>query len=261
MASHAGLDPEQGVSAILEASHQIQRLFELNDPRARAYRERRHDRRRPAPERGRSRGDRGGRRAGAARRGRTQGRGGDPRAGARAARGSRSRSRAGSAARRSSPRRATGRCGRRRAGAADGSASRSSEAAVGGASDGNITSAYTATLDGLGPVGDGAHAAHEYVLVSQMPERAALLALLVHDARLTAVDRRQPTMPTHVTSRSVTRIADFARAARRAQLEPCRARTGRPATTCSRRCSRAARSRTGRDRRPAGPVEVAARAT
>jgi glutamate carboxypeptidase len=31
-ASHAGLSPEQGVSAILEASHQIQRLFELNDP-------------------------------------------------------------------------------------------------------------------------------------------------------------------------------------------------------------------------------------
>jgi glutamate carboxypeptidase len=35
------------------------------------------------------------------------------------------------------------------------------QAAVGGSSDGNTTSQYTATLDGLGAVGDGAHAAHE----------------------------------------------------------------------------------------------------
>jgi glutamate carboxypeptidase len=54
-----------------------------------------------------------------------------------------------------------------------------SEAAVGGASDGNTTSHFTATLDGLGPVGSGAHAPTEYVLVSRMPERAALLALLL----------------------------------------------------------------------------------
>jgi glutamate carboxypeptidase len=53
------------------------------------------------------------------------------------------------------------------------------EAAVGGASDGNITSVHTATLDGLGAVGDGAHAPHEHVLASHMPERAALLALLL----------------------------------------------------------------------------------
>lgn len=46
----------------------------------------------------------------------------------------------------------------------------------GGASDGNITSQFTATLDGLGCVGDGAHAVHEYAEVEQMPERAALLA-------------------------------------------------------------------------------------
>lgn len=51
--------------------------------------------------------------------------------------------------------------------------------AVGGASDGNTTSRFTATLDGLGPVGDGAHAAHEHVLVDRLPERAALLALLL----------------------------------------------------------------------------------
>jgi glutamate carboxypeptidase len=50
---------------------------------------------------------------------------------------------------------------------------------VGGSSDGNIASLYTATLDGLGSVGDGAHALDERVVVEQMPERAALLALLL----------------------------------------------------------------------------------
>jgi glutamate carboxypeptidase len=53
------------------------------------------------------------------------------------------------------------------------------QAAVGGASDGNITSLYTATLDGLGAVGGGAHAVDEHVVLSRMPERAALLALLL----------------------------------------------------------------------------------
>ena len=53
------------------------------------------------------------------------------------------------------------------------------QAAVGGASDGNTTSLHTATLDGLGAVGDGAHAHHEHVLLDAMAERAALLALLV----------------------------------------------------------------------------------
>lgn len=49
----------------------------------------------------------------------------------------------------------------------------------GGASDGNTTSAYTATLDGLGPIGDGAHAHHEWVSIDGMVERAALLAELL----------------------------------------------------------------------------------
>jgi glutamate carboxypeptidase len=49
----------------------------------------------------------------------------------------------------------------------------------GGASDANLTSEYTATLDGLGAVGDGAHAPDEHVVVSALPERAALLALLL----------------------------------------------------------------------------------
>jgi glutamate carboxypeptidase len=54
--------------------------------------------------------------------------------------------------------------------------------AVGGASDGNFTAALgTPTLDGLGPVGAGAHAEGEHVLVDKMPERAALVAALVTD--------------------------------------------------------------------------------
>lgn len=54
-----------------------------------------------------------------------------------------------------------------------------SEAHVGGASDGNYASALTATLDGLGAVGDGAHAQHEHLVIERMPERAALLACLL----------------------------------------------------------------------------------
>jgi glutamate carboxypeptidase len=53
------------------------------------------------------------------------------------------------------------------------------QAAVGGASDGNTTSQYTPTLDGLGAVGDGAHAAHEQARIPQMVERCALLVLLL----------------------------------------------------------------------------------
>jgi glutamate carboxypeptidase len=53
------------------------------------------------------------------------------------------------------------------------------DASVGGASDGNTTSQYTATLDGLGAVGDGAHAAHEHVELLRLVERAALLVLLL----------------------------------------------------------------------------------
>jgi glutamate carboxypeptidase len=50
---------------------------------------------------------------------------------------------------------------------------------AGGGSDGNTTSQFTATVDGLGPVGDGAHAVHEHLLVDKTLERAALLTLLL----------------------------------------------------------------------------------
>jgi glutamate carboxypeptidase len=55
------------------------------------------------------------------------------------------------------------------------------EGTAGGASDGSLTSRITPTLDGLGAVGDGAHAVHEHVLLDRLPERTALLALLLLD--------------------------------------------------------------------------------
>ena len=52
--------------------------------------------------------------------------------------------------------------------------------AVGGGSDGNFTAAIgVPTLDGLGAVGGGAHADHEFVEVDTMPGRAALVAGIV----------------------------------------------------------------------------------
>ncbi len=53
------------------------------------------------------------------------------------------------------------------------------EGIAGGVSDGNTASQYTATLDGLGAVGDGAHAAHEFLYCRKLIERCALLALLL----------------------------------------------------------------------------------
>jgi glutamate carboxypeptidase len=52
--------------------------------------------------------------------------------------------------------------------------------AVGGGSDGNLTAGLGVdTLDGLGAVGDGAHAEGEWVSLPAMPERAALVGGLV----------------------------------------------------------------------------------
>lgn len=54
------------------------------------------------------------------------------------------------------------------------------EAAVGGGSDGNFTAALgIATLDGLGAVGEGAHAVNESVVIEELPRRVALLAGLI----------------------------------------------------------------------------------
>jgi glutamate carboxypeptidase len=54
------------------------------------------------------------------------------------------------------------------------------DAATGGGSDGNFSAALgIPTLDGLGGVGDGAHALHEHVIIRELPRRAALLAALL----------------------------------------------------------------------------------
>jgi len=54
------------------------------------------------------------------------------------------------------------------------------EVAVGGGSDGNFTAGLgIPTLDGLGAAGDGAHAKHEHILISELPRKAALIASLL----------------------------------------------------------------------------------
>jgi glutamate carboxypeptidase len=57
------------------------------------------------------------------------------------------------------------------------------EAAVGGGSDGNFTAGVgIPTLDGMGAVGEGAHAVHEHIVISEMPRRALLLAAMIEQA-------------------------------------------------------------------------------
>jgi glutamate carboxypeptidase len=54
------------------------------------------------------------------------------------------------------------------------------EALAGGASDGSLCAALgVPTLDGLGPVGGGAHAVNEYVEVASIPLRTALVSRLL----------------------------------------------------------------------------------
>jgi glutamate carboxypeptidase len=54
------------------------------------------------------------------------------------------------------------------------------EASTGGGSDGNFTAALgIPTLDGMGAVGDGAHAAHESVVIEHLVPRTALLAAMI----------------------------------------------------------------------------------
>jgi glutamate carboxypeptidase len=54
------------------------------------------------------------------------------------------------------------------------------ESSTGGGSDGNFTAALgIPTLDGLGAVGEGAHAANESILIDRIPDRVALLAMLL----------------------------------------------------------------------------------
>ena len=72
---------------------------------------------------------------------------------------------------------------------------------IGGGSDANLTSPLTATLDGLGPIGDGAHAVDERIVASSLAQRAALLALLVLEP-----DPRRPTPQPHHRRRYGSRV-------------------------------------------------------
>jgi glutamate carboxypeptidase len=57
------------------------------------------------------------------------------------------------------------------------------EAAVGGGSDGNFTAGMgIPTLDGMGGHGQGAHALHEHIAISELPRRALLLAGMIESA-------------------------------------------------------------------------------
>jgi glutamate carboxypeptidase len=54
------------------------------------------------------------------------------------------------------------------------------EAAVGGGSDGNFTAGLgIPTLDGMGGEGEGAHAVHEHIVISELPRRTLLLAGMI----------------------------------------------------------------------------------
>jgi glutamate carboxypeptidase len=66
---------------------------------------------------------------------------------------------------------------------------------AGGGSDGNTTSLYTPTLDGLGAVGGGAHASNEFVYIDRLAERTALLALLILEPPLPGGRRSERTRP------------------------------------------------------------------
>ena len=66
------------------------------------------------------------------------------------------------------------------------------EGATGGGSDGNFTAALgVKTLDGLGAVGDGAHALHEHVDIESLTDRAALVAGLMMKLSTTGTRRTQ----------------------------------------------------------------------
>lgn len=188
-AAHAGLDPEGGASAIMELSHQIQRLFALNDPdsgvtvnigtvdggvganviapEARCE----VDVRVPTHEDARrlESAIRGLRPVNRSVRLEVHGRFGRP------------------------PMEPVGRnqllwhracvCAERLGFALQ-------QGRAGGGSDGNFTSAFAATLDGLGAVGNGAHASHEYLVLDKLAERAALVALLLNEPPLSELRRQ-----------------------------------------------------------------------
>jgi glutamate carboxypeptidase len=57
------------------------------------------------------------------------------------------------------------------------------DTSTGGGSDGNFTAAHTATLDGLGVDGEGAHTHYEQMYISSIEPRARLLHRLFQTLR------------------------------------------------------------------------------
>lgn len=58
------------------------------------------------------------------------------------------------------------------------------EGTSGGASDGNLTNLHSPTIDGMGPVGEGAHAYHEKIFLDETLKRAVLLTLFLLESSL-----------------------------------------------------------------------------
>ena len=60
------------------------------------------------------------------------------------------------------------------------------EGSTGGGSDGNRTAALgIPTFDGMGVVGEGGHSIHEYAEISSLPERSAIMAAMLREAKVT----------------------------------------------------------------------------
>ena len=181
-AAHSGLDFEKGESAIVELAKQITAISQAGRPEARPHLERGPGLRRHPDERDSRAGHRFSRcsRGAHERRGRHR----SPTPGAQTLQ---SQMQAGNQRRRQSSADGTQ---RRRGHAVQESWEiakqlgwKLEEASVGGGSDGNFTASLgIPTLDGLGGVGEGAHATHESIIISELPRRAALLAGLIETA-------------------------------------------------------------------------------
>lgn len=194
-ASHAGLDPESGASAILELSHVVQRLHALNDPA-----------RGTTVNVGQIDGGLSPNMVAPAARAEVDVRVMTLEEGRRVEERIHRLAESTDATTPGTRVRVEGRIARppleRKAGnrrlwelareAADDLGLELGEGVAGGGSDGNLTNLLAPTLDGLGAVGAGAHAVHEHVVVARMPERAALLARLLLAPPLGSEMRPQP---------------------------------------------------------------------
>lgn len=90
---------------------------------------------------------------------------------------------------------------------------------VGGGSDANTASLETGTLDGLGPIAEGSHAADEHLNLGRLAERTALLALLLLEpADHPLLARRRPRR-VRARAPTATSVALLGTAASRTNLE------------------------------------------